>query len=148
MGWLTRYFNKPVDGREHRLKREELWIGGDCIACMYYLGMMRNKDYSDLTLEDLDNDIIEFIIQYASPNASVFAHSKMDIDCIALPFLKQRFHLVFDIDLKLTKEEKGVILLLKNPDWTDEQIRLALKTTEKQMSHWLRYRRARAIQAL
>ena len=50
-------------------------------------------------------------------------------------------------ETKLTKEDKGMILLLEHPNWTDEKIRTAVKTTEKQMNHWSWYKRARAVQS-
>ena len=45
---------------------------------------------------------------------------------------------------RVEKEEQGMILLVQHPDWTDEQICQAVKTTDKQMKRWGRFHAARA----
>jgi len=47
---------------------------------------------------------------------------------------------------RICKEDQGMILLVQHPDWTDEQIRRAVKTTEKQMKRWSNFNTARVAQ--
>lgn len=44
---------------------------------------------------------------------------------------------------KQTKEELAVATLLEDPSLNDEEIRIRLKTTEKQMQRWPIYKMAR-----
>ncbi len=39
-----------------------------------------------------------------------------------------------------------MILLVQHPDWTDEQIRQAVNTTDKQMKRWGNFNAARVAQ--
>jgi hypothetical protein len=145
--WFKNYFDKPIDGPEHQSLRSELWIVGIFHACRYYLSMLKNIDYFERSLSELDKDVVEYVALHASPKAIVFAYRPDEFTDFALPFLKHQFNQAFKINEKLTKEEKGMILLLEHPDWTDEQIRIAVKTTEKQMKRWSWFCRARAVQS-
>jgi len=145
--WFAEYLTKPVDGPEHESLREELWIGGSDVACCYYLGMLTNQNYFARPLDDLWRDITDYVVRHASPDAIAFAHNAtLEMANFALPFLKDQFDHAYGTHHKRTKEHNGMVLLLKNPGWTDEQIRAAVNTTEKQMHRWSWYRRARAVQ--
>lgn len=145
--WLTENGDKPVGGPEHQAFREELWIGGADWACRYYFSMLIDRDYFLLPLPVLWRDLVQYLAEHASPNAVAFGYrSTPEISEFALPFLKEQFQQAFGIPAKLKKSERGLILLLKHPEWSDEQIRLVLKTTHKQMARWPWYRRARAVQ--
>jgi hypothetical protein len=145
--WFAENRDKPVGGPEHQAYRDEAWIGGADCACCHYLTMLTRRDYFLLPLTVLWRDIVKYAAAHASPSAIAFGYkSTPEISEFALPFLKQQFQKAFGIEVKLTKEEKGLILLLKHPEWSDEQIRVAVKTTEKQMARWGLYRRARAVQ--
>ena len=139
--------DKPVGGCEHQAFRDELWIGGADWACCYYLSMLTDRDYFLLPLPRLWRDLVQYVVEHATPNAIAFGYeSTSEISEFVLPFLKMRFEQAFGIGAKLNKAERGLILLLEHPEWTDEQIRVALKTTDKQMTRWSWYRRARAVQ--
>jgi hypothetical protein len=109
--------------------------------------MLTGRDYFLLPLDDLWRDLVQYVAEHASPSAIAFGHnSTAEISDFALPFLKQQFQSAFGIDAKLSKQDKGLILLLEHPEWSDEQVRVAVKTTQKQMARWATYRRARAVQ--
>ena len=145
--WLAENSDKPVGGREHQAFRDELWIGGADWACRYYLSMLTARDYFLPPLSELWRDLVQYVAEHASPNARAFGYkSTPEISEFALPFLKRQFEEAFGIEARLNKEERGLILLLKHPEWSDERIRDALNTTDKQMARWSWYRRARAVQ--
>ena len=115
--------------------------------CRYYLSMLIERDYFVLPLADLWRDLTEYVVRHASPKAIAFAPHKQEMTHFAVPFLREQFNQAFGIEGRFTKEERGMILLLKHPDWSDEQIRRAVKTTPKQiMNRWTDYRYARILQ--
>lgn len=65
-----------------------------------------------------------------------------------LPFLKREWETAGGIvdDRRPSKEEQAMVLLIRHPDWCDEQLRQAVKTTEKQMKRWSTFNYARGTQ--
>jgi hypothetical protein len=47
---------------------------------------------------------------------------------------------------KVAREQRGLILLLENPCWTDAQIRDVIGTTDKQMERWSDFKLGRRMQ--
>ena len=88
----------------------------------------------------------EYIVAKTGPEAIPFCC--MSGLQFVMPYLKREWEAVEGItgQRRISKEDQGMILLIEHPDWTDEQIRQAVKTTDKQMMRWSNFNAARSAQ--
>lgn len=143
MSIFSDYLDKPVDSPEHRRFRASLWVGGSEHACRYYLSVLVNRDFFDATDSEFLTAMKDYVVAHACPAASQFCITQGHLQFV-LPFLK---HLLGDKTERLSNEDRALVLLVQHPDWSDDQIREAVGTTEKAMTRWSTFKYARLAQA-
>lgn len=146
---FSKYLALPKDHPQHRQFREELWLGGSEVACRYYLSMILKRDFFVASADDFVKSLQEYVVAKSCPEAIQFCCTRLHVH-IVLPFLKREWEVAEGVagERRVGKEEQRMILLVQHPYWTDEQIRRAVKTTDKQMRRWARFNEARAAQKL
>jgi hypothetical protein len=144
---FSEYLAKPKDSPEHRLFREQLWLGGASFTCRYYLSILNGHDYFDATGDEFMTAVQEYVLSYTCPEAIQFCVSEYHLMFLE-PFLRQQWELAEGNTnpKKLSREERALILLVNNPDWTDKKIREVIGTTVKQMKRWSNFNAARVAQ--
>jgi hypothetical protein len=141
------YLALPPNDPVHAMFRENITRIGDDFACSYYLSVLTGRNYFVLPLEDARRDAGHFVIEKTSLASSVFFRDLGYVLYFAVPFLKRHFNAEHGLPPeKLNKETQGLLLLLEHPDWSDEQVRQAVHTTQKQMARWSTYNLARIVQ--
>jgi hypothetical protein len=97
------------------------------------------------TTDEFLESLQKYLRKNVSPESELVANLH-DIQFI-VSFIKYQCEKAEGIfnEKKLSKEDKGVAILLKNPYWSDERIRELLKTTEKQMRHWTNFNQIRRV---
>ena len=144
---FSEYLALPKDSPQHRSFREELWLGGSAHACRYYLSIILGRDFFAVSDEKFLKAVQEYIVAKTCPDAIQFCCRQYHLQFV-VSFLKREREIAEGSSEKrrISKDEQGLILLIKHPDWTDEQIREAVQTTSKQMKRWSTYNAARAAQ--
>ncbi|MEN6451795.1 MAG: hypothetical protein ABFC96_14995 [Thermoguttaceae bacterium] len=144
---LAKSFDLPMDSPEHRALRENAWLGGDYVECRYYLGALIGKNEFRTSEDEFLDDLSEFIARKTSPAARMFCctinHCTHVIDFLRREFERQTG---YPAKVKETKDDRAVELLLRHPDWSDEQIAAELAATQKTMARWVRFKYARRSQ--
>jgi hypothetical protein len=138
---------KPKDSQQHQQLREELWLCGPEYICKYYLSVLTKHDFFDATDDVFLTAVREYLASHACPEAVQFCVSTYHL-MFLIPFLMQQWELAEGNHgtKQFSMEERALVMLVNNPDWTDETIREAVGTTEKQMKRWSTFRAARAAQ--
>ncbi|MBN2296665.1 MAG: hypothetical protein JXM70_29825 [Pirellulales bacterium] len=151
---LKRALSLPVDSSEHRDIRDGLIICGRFMVARYYLSMLTGKafDYETVTEADYLNALRQFLVKNISPDSVEFcfeAEGEGHVSNVVLPVLMDLFCRRTGIEplYKLTKQDRALVTLFNNPDWSDLQIRETMKTTDKQMVRWSDFKLARRIQS-
>jgi len=143
---FSKYLALPKDHPQHRQFREDLWLGGPEVGCRYYLSMILKRDFFAASVEDFVKALQEYVVARTCPEAIQLCCTWLHIHFV-LPFLKWEWETAEGIsDRRLGKEKQGMILLVQHPEWTNEQIREAVKTTAKQMQRWSAFNEARVAQ--
>jgi len=144
---FSEYLALPKDHPRHRQFREELWLGGEEHACRYYLSILLGRDFYAVSNGEFLSAVQEYVIAKTCPEAIQFCCTRLHYRFV-MPFLKREWEISEGESgqRRIGKEDQGMILLVQHPDWTDEQIRRAVKTTEKQMKRWGNFNAARAAQ--
>lgn len=137
----------PLNDPEHVSFREELWIVHAEHGCRYYLSILTNRDYYFVHRDVFEINFIEYMTTHASPKFICWQDSSYRYR-FALPFLQEAFHSETTIPRKskIPREEQALLLLVLNPDWSDEAIVARLKTTSKQLARWSDFQLARQEQ--
>jgi hypothetical protein len=144
---FSEYLALPKDSPQHKELREELWLGGHEHACRYYLSIILGHDFFVVSGDDFLKAAQEYVVAKTCPEAIQFCCTRGHFQFV-MPFLKREWEIAEGMSgqRRIGKEERGMILLIEHPDWTDEQIRQAVSTTDKQMKRWGRFNEARAAQ--
>jgi hypothetical protein len=141
---FSEYLALPKNSPQHQLLREQLWLGGVMHECQYYLSVLLERDFFACSTEEFLKEVRLYLSQKCGPEAVQFCSGIGDLNAV-LPFLKQRYQET-EGHVSLSKEERALVLLLQNSSWSDEQIRTAVRTTERQMRRWPSYKIARRTQ--
>jgi hypothetical protein len=109
--------------------------------------MLLNRDFFTVSDEEFLTALREFVVGRSCREAIQFYSSMYYLEFV-LPFLKREWERAEGTanDRRLSKEEQAMILLIRHPDWSNEQFRQAVKTTEKQMRRWSMFNYARNSQ--
>ena len=143
---FSEYLALPKDHPKHRQFREELWLGGEEHACRYYLSIILGRDFYAVSNDEFLKAVQEYMVARTCPEAIQFCCTRLHYRFV-MPLLKWEWETAEGIsDRRIGKEEQGMILLVQHPEWTDEQIRAAVKTTAKQMKRWSSFNYARVAQ--
>ncbi len=131
----------PKDSPEHKsLRREicDLRLLGDEGACRYYLSIITDTDQFALWDDMFVNNVREYVVSRTCKAASRLCDNLHSLQFLA-GFLRRAcercegtYH-----DRRGTKQERAIELLLKHPDWSDEQIASHVPTTMKQLQRWI-----------
>jgi hypothetical protein len=142
-------FDKPYDSPEHRMLRENAWLVGPEFQCRYLLGMLLGRNEFRITQDEFLNDLTEYITSRTSPQAAMFCCTEHHCQFV-VAFLERQFRdKIGSIKItKETKENRAMEVLLKHPDWPDEQIVAEVGATMKSVARWTTYRYARRCQKL
>ncbi len=135
----------PKNSPQHIRLREELWLGGASHACRYYLSIILGRELFATSDDEFLKAAQEYIVAKTCPEAIQFCCTPGHFQFV-MPFLKREWEVAEGTaeQRRLKKVEQCLVLLLNHPDWTDEQIRKAVKTTDKQMKRWGTFNAARA----
>jgi hypothetical protein len=122
-------------------------LGGAAHACRYYLSIILDRDFFAASDDEFLKAVQEYVISKTCAEALQFCCTHNHLQFV-MPFLKQEWESVEGTSgqRRISKQEQGLILLVRHPDWTDEQIRKAVNTTEKQMKRWGIHNAARTAQ--
>ncbi len=144
---FSEYLALLKNSPQHRQLREELWLGGDEHACRYYLSIILGCDFFAVPSDEFLKAVQEYVVAKTCPKAIQFCCTLGHFQFV-MPFLKREWELAEGVadERHVGKEEHAMILMVEHPDWTDEQVRGAVKTTAKQMKRWARFNEARAAQ--
>ena len=146
MRYRSEIIQLPWNDPEHKAYRETLWVGGPHCGCVYYFSMLTKKDCFNLDIPELQQVIRNYIAQHFGKENAKYIYMTYWAEFI-LPYLKKECYQLYELDasLKFSKEERAFLLLLENPTWDDEKIRVELKTTEKAMKRWSQYNAIRIM---
>jgi Transcriptional cell cycle regulator TrcR len=138
-------FELPIEDRRHQQLRDDAWIGGPFFEGRYYLGWFRRTNEFRHNHEEFDEDIAQ-TIRDQLPQSSWIAESSYRVEFL-LKWLKHKYRESdegrrYPIP-KQTREERAIVLLLENPELTDDEIRQIIGTTEKTIERWASYKLAR-----
>ena len=127
---FSEYLAKPKDSPEYIEFWEQLWLAGTSHTCRYYLSIINERDYFDMTDDAFMAAIKEYIVGHTCPEAIQFCVGEYHLMFLE-PFLRQQWELAEGNPnaKKLSREERALILLVHHPDWTDEKIRNVIGTT-------------------
>jgi hypothetical protein len=143
---FSEYLALPKDSPQHRQLRGESWLGGASHACRYYLSIIVGRDLFAASDQEFLTAVQEYVISRTCADAIQFCCTLGHLQFV-MPFLKREWEIAEGLSgRRFVKEDQALILLVEHPDWTNEQIRQAVKTTGKEMSRWGRFRAARAAQ--
>lgn len=144
---FSEYLALPKDSPQHRQLRDELCLGGEEHACRYYLSIVLGRDFFAVSNDEFLKAVQEYVVAKTCPEAIQFCCTRGHFQFV-MPFLKRDWeNAAGTADQRhIGKEERGMILLIDHPDWTDEQIRVAVKTTDMQMKRWGSFNAARVAQ--
>jgi hypothetical protein len=144
---FSEYLALPKDHPKHRQLREELWLGGEEHACRYYLSIILGCDFYAVSNDEFLKAVQDYVIATTCPEAIQFCCTRLHYGFV-MKFLKRQCEIGEGESgqCRISKEDQGMILLLQHPVWTDEQIRAAVKTTDKQMKRWSSFNYARVAQ--
>jgi hypothetical protein len=138
----------PKDSQEHQRLYLDLCesglLGGDG-ACRYYLSMITRIDQFVLWENEFSSNMREFVASKTCPAASVFCQTLNSIRSLAT-FMRRAYENSQGrgADRRVTKAEKALELLLRHPEWSDEEIAAQVPTTLKQLRRWTDYAGLRA----
>ena len=151
--FCERALRLPLDSPEHCRIRDSVFIGGSFLAARYFLTILTGKayDYPDVPQDQFLDALRRFLIVNVSPNSAQFCldcEGEGHVSYVVLPVLMSRFYGSSGMmnPHKMTREQRGLILLLENPYWTDSQIRDVIGTTDEQMKRWSDFKLARRMQ--
>jgi hypothetical protein len=145
---LSRELAAPKESQEHRSLRWDLCeaglLGGDG-ACRYYLSIITGIDQFVLWSDEFCKNIEESVVSQTCPAAAVFCRDLNSIQFLR-GFLRRAYERTegHSEDHHVTKAEKAIELLLRHPDWSDDEIAAHVPTTMKQIGGWTDYRVLRA----
>lgn len=132
----------PEDSPEHESFRIEMCdlklLGGEG-ACRYFLSKITGVDQFALWDDEFVENVREYLASETNGAASQFQIDAHAVQFV-VPFLKRAFE-----DSRrsassiLTKQDRAVELLLRNPRWTDQQIAASVPTTTKQLQRFTNY---------
>jgi hypothetical protein len=135
----ARYLALPENDPERIEVELRQWLGGDDRVCQFQLSVLTSCDHLSKSLEDYKAALVAFC-RARLPKQScdtIALASGADFARIYLEDLRrQAGSTIFG---PLTKPHRAVILLLENPDWTDEQIAERVPTTLKQLARFSDY---------
>jgi hypothetical protein len=138
----AKYIALPEDDPERVAFEQDHWIGGSFLVCQWQLSVLAGRDLWSLPLEAYGTALVEFC-RSRLPGVSCAALARSDYSArIYLQDLRRRAGSTIFGPLK--KPDRAVILLLKNPDWTDEQIAERVPTTLKQLRRFSTYNHLRS----
>ena len=118
----------PKESPQHRQLREELWLGGADHACRYYLSIILRRDLFAVPSGEFLKAAQEYVVARTCPEAVQFCRTHGHLQFVE-PFLKREWETAEGVvgQRRVGKEEQGMVLLVQHPDWTDEQIRQAVR---------------------
>ena len=149
MDYLADAFDKPYDSPEHRMLREESWLAGPEVECRYYLGMLLGRNEFRRSPEEFLDELAEFVVSKTSAKGAMFCctehHCQFVVDFLRRLFERQQGETPRTDE---TKEHRAMEVLLKHPDWSNEQIVAEVGATMKSVDRWSRFRYARRCQRL
>lgn len=115
------------------------WIAGDDVVCKWQLCVQTGRDCWNVPWDEYKAALIEFC-QQRLPQASCAAIARVsgaDFARIYLEDLRRRAGSTIFGPTK--KPDQAVVMLLENPDLTDEQIAALIPTTLKQLARFSTY---------
>jgi hypothetical protein len=144
----AKYIALPEDDQERVDFELGHWIGGDNIVCQWQLSVLTGRDVWSMSRAGdwraHKTPLLDFC-RARLPEASCDAIARLSGDRFARIYLQDlRRRAGCTIFGPLKKPDRAVILLLKNPDWTDEQIAKRLPTTLKQLRRFSTYNHLRS----
>jgi hypothetical protein len=151
--FCERALQLPLDSPEHCRIRAIVLGEGSFFAARYFVSMLTGTAYdcSDVSTDQFLSALRRFLTGNVSPDSVQFCldcEGEHHVSMVVLPVLMSRFYESSGIlnPHKVTREQRGLIVLLGNPCWTDSQIRDVIGTTDKQMARWSTFKLARRIQ--
>jgi hypothetical protein len=118
----------------------EYHLLGNYGKCRYYLSMITGIDHFALWTNEYVVNTKEYVLTQTSGTASCFVFDSYTVDFMT-PLLKKKFVYMFEkLGIKMSKCEDAIVLRLKHPDWSDEQIANAVPTTVKQLNRCSDYK--------
>jgi hypothetical protein len=131
----ARHYELPIEHEAHRRLRDDAWIGGPFFVARYYLGKFIGANLMDARQEFFD----EQLNRCAAENLPKCPWLK-DSHCYyeAMNTWLQHRYRQFDENQRYpireaTRDERAVVLILESPELTDDEIRIQLNTTAKQV---------------
>lgn len=139
----AKYIALPEDDPERVAFEQDHWIGGSFLVCQWQLSVVAGRDTWSVPYADYKAALVEFC-RLRLPSLSCAAMARDGSDHFARIYLQDlRRRAGSTIFGPLKKPHRAVILLLENPDWTDEQIAKRVPTTLKQLSRFSDYNHLR-----
>jgi hypothetical protein len=141
-GGTSRMLAAAEDSEEHksfRIEMCEMRLLGDEGACRYYLSKLTDLDQFALWSDEFCENMREYVVGLTNGGAAVFPFDLYTIGFM-VSVLKHEFERSRSRkSVTLSKREKAIVLLLRYPSWSDEQIANAIPTTIKQLQRNTEY---------
>jgi hypothetical protein len=149
MNSLAEAFESPKDSPEHRRLREDSWLVGPEMECRYYLGMLSGRNEFRRSRDEFLDDLADFVASRTSAQAVMFCCTEHHCQFV-VGFLRRLFERQEGCmpGRKETREQRAMEVLLKHPNWSDEQIVAEVGATVKSVKRWPVFRYARRCQGL
>lgn len=138
----------PKESLAHQTFRSEMCddelLGGEG-ACRYYLSVLTQSDQFVAWSDDFVNNVRRYLVETTCPEAAQFCAESNGIQ-----FLVGFFRAVSErtegksASHRATREDRAIEMLLKHPDWTDQQIAKTVPTTVRQLQRWSNFKGLRA----
>jgi hypothetical protein len=139
----AKYIALPEDNQERVDFELGHWVGGNNIVCQWQLSVLTGRDFWSMSRagdwKAYKAPLLDFC-RARLPKASCDAIARLSGDQFARIYLEDlRRRTGCTIFGPLKKPDRAVILLLENPDLTDEQVAKRVPTTLKQLARFSTY---------
>jgi hypothetical protein len=146
----SRMMAAAEDTAEHQFFRTEMCdlkiLGGDG-AIRYYLSKLTGSDQFALCGDEFVDNVREYVVAKTDGAAACLAFDSNTVGFMA-PFFKYEFELSkSNVEPKMSKQDRAVMLFLHHPLWSDEKIAKEVPTTIKQLKRYSNYNVLRAAVA-
>lgn len=140
---FLKYLELPEDDPERIEFERRQWIGGDDAVCRWQLTVLTGEDLWSKPWAEWWEYLIAFLKKRLPPRSA--AACRRYPDQFGRPYIEnlRRQRDGERIVGPLTKQDRAFLLLLENPEWTDEQIAEMIPTTLKQLARFSDYKHLR-----